>query len=108
MCLQVHSVQKSDISLILQKSERSDLRLFTKKKYFNFPTKIKYLQNCHPKHSLRKNSNETILHFFSHCVKDENFPYRKDGMNVKKINGLAQELATAKKTPNFCSGEFWT
>ena len=44
---------------------------------------------------------------FKHCAEDEKFPYRKDGINVKKIKGLAQELATAKKTPNFCSGEFW-
>ena len=45
---------------------------------------------------------------FKHCAEDEKFPYRKDGINVKKIKGLAQELATAKNTPNFCSGEFWT
>ena len=34
--------------------------------------------------------------------------YLKDGINVKKMNGLAHELATARNIPSFCSGEFWT
>ena len=49
------------------------------------------------------------IQFFATCF-SPHFPlsYRKDGMKVKKIKGLAQELATARKIPNFCSGEFWT